>query len=1777
MSYPTNYTPCRYVRLSCLRGNPIAVFFIQLIGVSVKGLEPEFQPVINYLLPHIILHKQEAHDIHLQLLQDMADRLLVFLPHIEAELSTLTESSDSNIRFLAMLAGPFYPILQIINERDAVKGSVISPDPEIFRNNQQSAITVSSNFEAQPRRSRNQSMFIQPSSCSIAFRSDAAILLLRKAFKDMPLGIVCRTAARALQKIMDPIIPLEQPTPIGSALSSISDEIDPAEMPIRAHITDYSTLFGDEFKVPNENWDVDLVNVLDIASLEEGILHVLYACALHPALCCKLAGSNLEFWSVLPLIQALLPALRPPVNSLDRVDESFGQWKHPSIEQALSQIVIMSSSSTFRPFLHACAGYLLSYRSSHAKAACVLIDLCNGLFSPWISTITAKVDLAIELIADLLGIIQVPHESIPLARVALKYILLGLSGHMDVELLKYKEHKHKLLFLIEMLEPFLDPAILSSNNSIPFGSQSVIFSEKQEKNCSSSLNIIRAALRRPTVLPSLETQWRRGSVASSVLLSILGPNISLPSNIDLFKCSTAKIVEPGISKDSSDSSVTPNISLSKFSNSRDVDGKIDGSDSALEESSFLFAPQELKNTVFMNFTSYSIGDNLETTCEPTHDENDCKNMKSWISMDHFRLDSGFFGDYLNLKADYLKLANFDGCELQATEFQQLALDLCSQSDISAEGYDVAIDAFIFAAECYINPFFMSSFTPDSKLAKQLYLMKSVTSQRNSIGELKRDFHKTAADLEVISGLERKRDKAVLEILLQAAKLKKGYMLRRSKPCSDDVDQKGQDINILSLNAKAVDAVTLLRQNQALLFEFVIQQLQSEQHFSHEVLLQALLFLLQSATELLCHPDTVVDIILLSAEKLCLPLTSLYNKHREGTMHFDLEKLHGLQRRWSLLERLVMASSGSDNGVISRKITFGCQYRSLIPLSTWINKIPKFSDASPLSRFLGWMAVSRYASQYLKEQLFFASDLSQLQLLLSIFVDELAVVDSTRQVKVDESTSLKQSDVLEHLHAERDSFHILYPSLQHFFPNMKRQFGTFGERILEAVGLQLKYFPSSAIPDLLRWFSDLCICPYAETIKTRSLTSTTSFDCLKGYTARNARVIVLYILESIVTKHMESMLPEMPRIAQILISLCETSYCDVAFLDSILSLLKPLISFFLEKATRDENLLADSATYLEFELTSFKKLFDSIRLKGQLKIDSELDKFQGSLMIFILGTLFPDLSLKRKIDILQSLVLWASFTSSEPTSSFYNYLCAFKKVFDSCEMLLQHNLEQFGLVIPRESLQLVGSYEMISLHGKEGLSSSSGYEDQCVTTKPTEQFISTETIADYPDQEIHHSLNEEMRDFSEGLEVLVLKLIPETEQCWKLHYKLASQLTVKIARCFLLSNCLKFVDHADSIVINNNGGTTPYSSSCDFPDFWTNGLQGFTRTILAIQENECWQTASAILDYLLSLPQTVSLDCGMCNICSAIKVFSLRAPTITWRLQTDKWLTYLFVRGVGNFDVYKDLLVDLFRTMLSHTEPEQRAVALHHLGVMVGLDTYDGAALRSSTFRPNSVGVELATSLPGSAISNIVSNTWDSVASLILSDPSTMLRSHAMALLSGYVPFITRPQRQSFLISASDILQGMKKLSPLMVEGQLTRLSLGLLARACLYSPAEDISLIPESIWRNLEQMETSESGNFVCFIALTHDVAKLQQIEDRLIENDIVIDWLQNSYDPSICHTLVCLETAKAGKDLKVATMNLEVAKPERNKRYQVNDFTNDQRSMEDRSPGSDEASGGGN
>lgn len=75
-----------------------------------------------------------------------------------------------------------------------------------------------------------------------------------------------------------------------------------------------------------------------------------------------------------------------------------------------------------------------------------------------------------------------------------------------------QEVKLRILFLLEMLEPFLDPAIAKFKSSIAFGDVSSRF-PRMEHNCEIALNVIRTAIRKSAVLPSLEYEWRRGTVA----------------------------------------------------------------------------------------------------------------------------------------------------------------------------------------------------------------------------------------------------------------------------------------------------------------------------------------------------------------------------------------------------------------------------------------------------------------------------------------------------------------------------------------------------------------------------------------------------------------------------------------------------------------------------------------------------------------------------------------------------------------------------------------------------------------------------------------------------------------------------------------------------------------------------------------------------------------------------------------------------------------------------------------------------------------------------------------------------------------------------------------------------------------------------------------------------------------------------------------------------------------------------------------------------------------
>ncbi|PKI63453.1 hypothetical protein CRG98_016120 [Punica granatum] len=1680
--YQMNYTPCRYVRISCLRGNPIAIFFIQLIGVPVVGLEPEFQPVVSHLLPQIVAHKQDIHDMHLQLLQDMTNKLVVFLPQLEVDLASFTDDAEGNLRFLAMIAGPFYPILYIVNERETTRSLSIMPESDVSKSPQPSALTVSSNFE--PRRSRSTSPLLAASS-STAFRPDAVFTLLRKAYKDADLGVICKMASRLLQQLTEPAVGQQTCVPTTRETSMQDETVEPVLMnPFP--LVDYSSLFGEEFHMPDDEWDTNYFNILDLRAVEEGILHVLYACASQPTLCCKLAENSSQFWSALPIVQALLPALRPSGSSLDHFDESFSAWRQPFIQQALSQIVMTTSSSVYRPLLHATAGYLSSFSPSHVKAACVLIDLCSSVLAPWVPQMIAKVDLAVELLEDLLSIVQGASHSLPHARAALKYILLALSGHMDDLLGKYKEVKRRILFLIEMLEPFLDPAITKFKSSIAFGDVSSEFSEKKEHNCEIALNVIRTAIRKSAVLPSLEYEWRSGSVTPRVLLSILEPHLQLPPEIDLRKSSASEMIQQVSSSSLSFPSAGHGSASSRTNGEEEPDGKIDMSDAVVkmetfEDGSSFFASPELKSISLTVVSSTQEESSLDAKLVGVSTKQNHEAEKSFT--DHLQsnlvLDDGFAAEYFNLQEDYYRLANYGECEVRATEFQRLASDLHSQQEISVESHDAAVDALLLAAECYINPFFMMSSKASGKVLSHRDVGRIKVDKSNDVLVSKK-FAGNSSNMESIARLEKKRDKVVLQLLLEAAELDRNYWEMSGGELRTYYSElsDGGVIKLSPGDVQTADAITLVRQNQSLLCKFLIRQLQRERNSMHEVLMQSLLFLLEWATTLSCDPGDVIDIMLSSGDCLNRVVVSHYHHSKEGNSQSP-GQLHQVRRHWILLQKLIIASSGSDQHSefkISRTSDF--RYGALIPFSAWIEKIPSFSgSASPLVRFLGWMAVSRNARRYIKDQTFLTSELSQLTCLLSIFADDLSMVDKLVNRKEDDTnvddSHITQASTLTKGH-EGDgqsgyrSFNIIYPDLCRFFPNMKKQFELFGETILDAVALQLKSFPSTVLPDILCWFSESCLSPFLW--KDTSI-SPTSSDRLKSCAGKNAKAIILYVLEAIVVEHMEAMVHEIPRLVHVLVSLCRAPYCDVSFLGSVLLLLNPIISYSMQKFS-DEVLLADELC-LNFESLCFNELFSELAEKDGSGVSSG-KLCRRPLIIFVLASVLPDLSFQHRRETLQSLLAWSDFTVSEPTSSFHDYLCAFQCLLDSCKLLLFQTLSKFG-AIPLQLSNHSGSGTTLSYDGSS--KSDAWFLNDILSAQlPTEGAEKTAADAVILVKKINSLSMEEIKEFTEHLERLLEKLYPTLEHCWTLHHQFTKKLVITAAECFIFSRCLSSLmenfHHGEGVV----GEYLEAVNSVDqLLEHWRVAVQGVADILPRILQSYCWVVSSLMLDCLLAVPTGFPLNVIIGTICSAITSFSSSAPKISWRLQTDKWLSMFLARGFYNFNEIEVSIVELFSVMLAHHEPEQRLIALKHLGKLVGQDVDGDTVVIFSKTRDKLISPTTVSAIPESILSILISSTWDYVTLMASSDTSFVLRTRAMALLVDYIPFAKRDQLQSFLACSDTVLHGLGKFPQPSFDCPLFQVSLALIAGACLYSLEEDISLIPENVWMNIETLAASEN------------------------------------------------------------------------------------------------------
>ncbi|MED6179464.1 hypothetical protein PIB30_001227 [Stylosanthes scabra] len=708
----------------------------------------------------------------------------------------------------------------------------------------------------------------------------------------------------------------------------------------------------------------------------------------------------------------------------------------------------------------------------------------------------------------------------------------------------------------------------------------------------------------------------------------------------------------------------------------------------------------------------------------------------------------------------------------------------------------------------------------------------------------------------------------------------------------------------------------------------------------------------------------------------------------------------------------------------------------------MHRISQFSCSPyPLVRFLGWMAVSRNAKQYMKDQMFLASDLSQLSYLLSIFADDLAVVDNVvdgkyKEVKHEDSRGEHDSSAKREFeqciqNRKDNSFRAIYPDLWKFFPNVKRQFETFGEAILEAVGLQLRSVSSALVPDVLCWFSELCSWPF-------SFASSIGNEHLKGYNAKNARAIILYILESIIVEHMEAMVPETPKLVQVLVSLSSAAYCDVSFLESVLRLLRPIISYSLSKISHDER-LSDGDSCLNFEELCFNVLFDKIKQKNEIEGNSDDNGYNIALAIFILASIFPHLSIHYKRDFLQCLLKWANFADNEPTTSLYDYLSAFQCVMDNCKVLLVNTLKAFGLIpLLLPPFPHVNDGDLCDDNSKM---KSWFLSDVCNTSieNDVHKIEKDNATADVDQCHLH---SDDLESFSKDIEV---------SQKFKSTEDYENSSTVK--------------------------------SSELYSHHWRTGLEGLSELILMLQESHCWEVSSLMVDCLLGIPSGFCLDNVIGKICSAIKKASYSAPKISWRLQTDKWLSCLITRGIYYSQETELPLKELFCILLGHAEPEQRIIAIKHLGKLVAQCAKGERAVIHSKICSDLVPNKVAVSVPDYVLSHLISNTWDEVVVLASSDSSLQIRVHAMALLSYYIPFAERQKLQSFLMAADTIccLHNTQQTH----DGPILQLSLALIACACLYSPLEDLSLIPHNVWRSVEELGSTK-----------HD-GKLGDIEKR--------------------------------------------------------------------------------
>lgn len=1069
-----------------------------------------------------------------------------------------------------------------------------------------------------------------------------------------------------------------------------------------------------------------------------------------------------------------------------------------------------------------------------------------------------------------------------------------------------------------------------------------------------------------------------------------------------------------------------------------------------EDASLLFAPLELKGLTLLSLSDESEGsltdDRAFLDMLVKLEGKSGKKLLFDIKSDEHEWD---------LKSEYWQLVDGSEREQRASDFIQFASELHSHQDDSTESQQSAIDALLLAAECHVNPFFMISSKEHRKLVARL--------ENESLTKIQKAAPKDLPEPDLLAQLEEERDKAVLNILMCAAEWDTpgatgSEGMKRDGDNSVDIDDISCDISIDEADKKAEDAVTLVRQRQGMLCRFLIRQLQRDRHNLYEVLLQGLLFVLHSATQLSSTPEDVVEVILGCAIRLNVSLVAYHSQGQNGILSLGPGTFHSVRRQWVLLRKLVLVASGGEvpgDTSLSLSPQLSHLHQDLIPGAAWMSTISQFATSPyPLVRYIGWMGVAQYVQLHNDDGVPFIADLHDLSSLLLIFSDELisiellkyreageinTVVKAALDAPMDKSDQPKEADP-GHL------VKVLYPEFSRVFPSLRMEFSRFGDAVLQSLCARIEVIPRILVPDMLSWFSEICLQPFPAQQE------------MKGFTLGNARYVIMRLLEAIILEHVEAILPELSRVFHVVISLCSSSYCDVTLLEAVLNALKPIISPATSSAS-------DTEGETSVEILSYETVMQQLR--AALNKSKEGSGAQDALSLFLAGFLLSSVSYTRRNNVLTALKSWVSSRKfgTSAAGSLLDTLSAVQKILNECLGLLKettgenslyseekhhvtvkHGLHSFVDGANQPALGTPESEVLDSPLGGDTREGTVGDERDAEAANGDVDAVEVETLEPLEaprekDVEQTGRANSSLDTlvFRQKVQELVLALGPGLEVAMKLHPQMTSSVAVAAAQCLYYAGVTQD-DRVDPVL----------DEQLLVPSVKALGL-----SILALQKVHCWQVSSTSMEYLLSLP---SLSDAYQEVCSILENQCTRAPRVPWRLLPVQWLTRAFT--VESLAGASDALIKLLGTMLEHPEPEQRAGVLRLVEKLIE----DGEG--NLSFRTESTG---AVGGQRSAVEIFVSAMWIPVVTTATSDASARLRKQASDVLIKMVPYVESTQLQSLLMSFDMIFK----------SGPLTQSGLSLLARACLFSDPPEYAIVPSRVWNSIESLAQSKPGKII--------------------------------------------------------------------------------------------------